>query len=1000
MRARIVRTRGGAPARATMDYSGWPQPQQSYGTSVQAPQSQFSGGQGDGVGLHETTIVVSGCTHNTVGPTIRGTYVRSGDNHGKPTYKRDSQVNGLDVMMYFWDERDGPAFSGWWFGPMIGGDQVWAYHPSKQCTSAPKSGWKVPYDGPVDATLLITGKQAAASQSSWQPAPQAALNQYPQQQNSWQMGGQGNYQQGFGQPQQQQWQSPEDELRRKQQQQLLQQQLAQKQQQELRQRQQQQLMEQQRRMQEMKMQQESLKKQQMEQQRKQLEENRKRLEEANKKRIEEQQRKMHEMRAKQDEEKKKREEDMTKRREEQRAAMTIRKVIQRVRSAKEENIEDLENELTQELEKELENCGDHKDKVKSEAETAVEQAKKRIEQLKELKIQEQAAREKAEELIKNFESLIEEAESAKETLVGKADSFNGENPLSDQEIANVAEVLEEATKEAKAKAQVCMDFMLKNNSAMKGPASPVVKDGQSASSTALPKLYQRVNENSRAIELTLAAAKTSQAAAVKKSEAHKKSLELKALFEKYDADKDGMLNKKEVSKYAKGVYDFVVPADATDLIWKVLVPDGAKGVKLDDFQRLKVVLGVAREKILDAKRRENREARDKELAELKAELQEKVKEAGSPVDEAVAKATEAEAKAKPPTAGAGAVVLLGQADDMEQAVKAAKDGLAEARKVLEDLKSGVDPDLLDWVTGEVRKQEARLRPLDGKLVKAANTASRIRETAKKKDAEELQELRSQAVMLLRSHQTTKKLTKEQLFAEIDTNKDGRIEASEFLAFFNENGQTPESKDAKDTETADENGKGKLAPEDVSRLFAYLDMEDEGFISKEDFVGLVRLYMKVVKDTVITDAIGIKDSKTIRRLEVDEVVEVLQGPVKEGTVEVNRIQAKVMKDGIEGWITTEGNQGTKFLAKSSPDFKVVKETILTDSFDLSGGSKDNARKIKETTRKLKVGEIVEAIEWPRKDDSGLMRMQCRVKSDGTVGWATSVGNTGTVFLEMV
>ena len=27
------------------------------------------------------------------------------------------KVNGLDVMLYFWDDRDGPDFCGWWFGP-------------------------------------------------------------------------------------------------------------------------------------------------------------------------------------------------------------------------------------------------------------------------------------------------------------------------------------------------------------------------------------------------------------------------------------------------------------------------------------------------------------------------------------------------------------------------------------------------------------------------------------------------------------------------------------------------------------------------------------------------------------------------------------------------------------------------------------------------------------------------------------------------------------------
>ncbi|CAK0883943.1 unnamed protein product [Prorocentrum cordatum] len=88
-------------------------------------------------------------------------------NHGKPTYKKDTQVNGLDVMLYFWDERDGKAFSGWWFGPKVGGDQVWAYHP-RNIATPPKSGWKVPYDGPVDPTLAIAGGAGQAQQGQQQ----------------------------------------------------------------------------------------------------------------------------------------------------------------------------------------------------------------------------------------------------------------------------------------------------------------------------------------------------------------------------------------------------------------------------------------------------------------------------------------------------------------------------------------------------------------------------------------------------------------------------------------------------------------------------------------------------------------------------------------------------------------------------------------------------------------------------------------------------------------
>lgn len=141
---------------------------------------------------------------------------------------------------------------------------------------------------------------------------------------------------------------------------------------------------------------------------------------------------------------------------------------------------------------------------------------------------------------------------------------------------------------------------------------------------------------------------------------------------------------------------------------------------------------------------------------------------------------------------------------------------------------------------------------------------------------------------------------------------------------------------------------------------------------------------------------------MRRLDVGEVVEIIEGPVKEESVDVLRVHATVMKDGLDGWITLAGNQGTIFLEDGGNLFKVVKETILTESFDLEGGAaKESTRKLKDTTRKLKEGEIVEVREWPRKEQkSGLLRMKCKCKSDGATGWVTTVGNQGTVYLQVV
>merc|ERR1712228_618699 len=52
-------------------------------------------------------INVVGFNHEEISVIVRGRFNKVGKNHGKPTYKKTEQVDGTDVMIYFWDERDG-----------------------------------------------------------------------------------------------------------------------------------------------------------------------------------------------------------------------------------------------------------------------------------------------------------------------------------------------------------------------------------------------------------------------------------------------------------------------------------------------------------------------------------------------------------------------------------------------------------------------------------------------------------------------------------------------------------------------------------------------------------------------------------------------------------------------------------------------------------------------------------------------------------------------------
>jgi len=260
-------------------------------------------------------------------------------------------------------------------------------------------------------------------------------------------------------------------------------------------------------------------------------------------------------------------------------------------------------------------------------------------------------------------------------------------------------------------------------------------------------------------------------------------------------------------------------------------------------------------------------------------------------------------------------------------------------------------------------------------------ASKCKDDAKKKDSQELEKFEKVAVAMIKYHQMAKKLSDVDAFEAMDSKKDEKIDKAEFLSFF----ETCEKKAAENGEET------ALSAADLTRLFTYL-VEDDEDISKEKFATLVRVWMKVKQDTVMTSSSAIEDATTVRRLEAGEVLEIIEGPIKEATVDVMRVRAKAMKDDVEGWVSVASNKGTVFLEEGGNIWKVVKETILTESFELGGdSSKDATRKLKDTTRKLKVGETVVVREWPRKEEkSGLTRMKCKAK-DGVVGWATTMGN---------
>merc|ERR1719193_637434 len=267
---------------------------------------------------------------------------------------------------------------------------------------------------------------------------------------------------------------------------------------------------------------------------------------------------------------------------------------------------------------------------------------------------------------------------------------------------------------------------------------------------------------------------------------------MEALFNKYDRDRDGLLSKMEVERFARSEYKFVIPEEALSRMWRNMVEDGQRGVPLDRFQWLRMTIGTAREMQRDLKRREERIEKESVLASMKADLQERIREAVKAVDEADKDLGKCEKQVQPLNAKAKTMPapdMLALADETDAGIKEAKVSVVAARKQIDVLSEGIDErfavELRSFLGAETKTLEIRMGRMDSRLSRVMNLSSRFREQASKKRGAELERLRSLALRVIRYNQRAKGLDKHELFKSFDTNGDGEIDQDEFIAWFSE-----------------------------------------------------------------------------------------------------------------------------------------------------------------------------------------------------------------------
>jgi len=180
-------------------------------------------------------------------------------------------------------------------------------------------------------------------------------------------------------------------------------------------------------------------------------------------------------------------------------------------------------------------------------------------------------------------------------------------------------------------------------------------------------------------------------------------------------------------------------------------------------------------------------------------------------------------------------------------------------------------------------------------------------------------------------------------------------------------------------------------EEMAQLICRFKMEANG-IGKRSFLSFIQRFYVVSAGIAITTEFEISKGKTIRKAEVEELIEVLEGPVTDEKVGLTRLKGRSLVDSTEGWISIKGNQGSVFLKEAEkPHYTVAgsDEVQLDKDFKMGG----------EAVRKLKPGEVMEMLEGPRKEIAppGL-RARGKAMSDNAMGWFTIRDKQGNVFAE--
>lgn len=638
-----------------------------------------------------------------------------------------------------------------------------------------------------------------------------------------------------------------------------------------------------------------------EEQRRQREEETRRREAAERRRREEEEARRKEE-AQREAERRRKEEERRRAEEEQRkketaAALSVRKVVQRVRVAAPETYDQLRTELEEALEKNREAMGPLASKVQEEAEQTLKQAQRRIDEINEKRAEDERRREEEErrraEEREKVEAITKEAAEQAATgdqIIKQATDAAEKIPeikdATPESIVAAADAASKVYEESRASLEKVLAWF--------APKRQELTDNHAsrASVMDLGDIQSRLEQGKKTILSNAEKAKTAQELAKRKATAMQKTKERRLLFEKRDVDKDGKLNQEEVVLFSKEVHSFEVPQEVLAKILLVLEP-----VTFEKFHALHQKVAIAKLESEARARRAKLEAERQAFQKVVDEIEKHINAAETGVS-----AAETDAKPLSRDMDMPAAEMKATADKAQLLVEKAEEDLKSAQERLkqasEDCASNAGLNFEQQGTLQHRRERAQTR-----AERVSSTVKRAAEQAVKKAAIEVDTRLTESVSAAHKLMTSESKTSEQLFEGLGGSA---LTLEKFTGFV---------KGLPDMEISDA---------EAERLFAHVTGKQGAEIDQALFVEMLGLFYKVVRGTVLAEGLSIK-TKTVRRLEDGELLVCLEGPCKDESCGVQRVKCRASSDSVTGWVTLQGNQGTPFLVQDG-NFISVRERL--------------------------------------------------------------------------